>query len=106
MNMCFVLAVYASVCKHLNEPLAFPGDRFSWQCLVDQSSATLSGYLAEWALLSGKANNEKLNSVDGTHFTYETFWPRFASLYDVPYEGPSDEGITEVEYGLDPPPRG
>ncbi|KAF7193659.1 Cytochrome P450 monooxygenase [Pseudocercospora fuligena] len=106
MNICFILAIYASVCQYLNETLAFPGDRFCWQCITDESSATLSAYLAEWAMLSGKANNQRLNSVDGMHFTYESFWPQMASWYGIPWSGPTEDGITEVEYGISPPPRG
>lgn len=104
--MCLLLAIYACVCKHLGEPLAFPGDRFAWQVPTDHSSAMLNAYFAEWAMLSENAQNERFNCVDDSEWTYETFWPRLAGWYGIPWTGPCEDGLTVVEWGIRPPPRG
>lgn len=106
MNVALPIAVYASVCKHLNQPLEFFGDRIGWQVHVVQSSAMLNGYLEEWAVLTPAAKNQKFNACDNSMFTNESFWPRLAGWYGIEYKGPSEEGLTEVETGYDPPPRG
>lgn len=106
MNVALPLAIYASVCKHLNQPLVYWGDRISWQALESQSSAMLNGYLEEWAVLTEKAANQKFNCCDNSAFSNESFWPKLAGWYGLGWVGPSEEGLTEVELGYDPPPRG
>jgi hypothetical protein len=106
MNVCFPIAVYATVCAYLKRPLEFPGDRVGWQVPVVQSSAMLNGYLEEWAVLTDQAKNQRFNACDNSAFTCESFWPRLAGWYGIPWTGPSEDGLTEVEYGYDPPPRG
>jgi hypothetical protein len=106
MNVCLPLAIYASVCAHLKQPLTFPGDRLGWQGGVSQSSAMLNAYLEEWAVLTEKAKDQKFNAVDSSMFTCESFWPRMAGWYGIPWTGPNVDGLTEVEYGYYPPPRG
>lgn len=107
MNICFPIAIYVNVCKHLDQPLEFLGDRFAWQSPVPQSSAMLNGYLEEWAVLSDKAKDQKFNAWDDSAFSCEKFWPKLAGWYGMSYTGPApDEECREVEYGFDPPPRG
>lgn len=106
MNVCLPLAIYASVCKHLNQPLAFFSDHTAWQSVVSQSSAMLNGFLEEWAVLTPAANNQKFNACDNSAFSNESFWPRFAGWYGIDWTGPPTEGLKEVESGYDPPPRG
>ena len=106
MNVCLPLAIYATVCKHLNQPLAFFGDYDAWQSVVVQSSAMLNGFLEEWAVLSPTAKNQKFNACDSSAFSNESFWPRFAGWYGLEWTGPQTEGLTTTEWGYDPPPRG
>jgi len=106
MNFCFPIGVYAAVCKHLGHSLDFPGDEIAWQNPVAHSSAMLNGYLEEWAVLTEKAENQKFNACDSSGYTQESFWPRLAAWYGIEWKGPQKEGFMEVEYGLDPPPRG
>lgn len=106
MNLCFPLAIYATVCAYLNEPFAFPGDIKAFQNPMSHSSAILNAHYEEWAALSEGAKNQRLNCCDGSAFTYEGLWPKIAGWYGMPWKGPEEEGLTEVEFGYYPTPRG
>lgn len=106
MNVCFPIAIYATVSAYLKQPLVFPGDIAGWQFPVSQSSAMLNGYLEEWAVLSPNTENEKFNACDSSAFSCESFWPRLAEWYGIGWKGPEMTGLKEIEWGYDPPPRG
>jgi len=107
MNLCFPLAVYATVQAYLKKPLEFPGGLESWQNVQDQSSAMLNGYLEEWAVLRDqKGLGEKFNAADNSAFTWEGFWPRLAAWYGAEWQRPSEGGLQTLKTPYDPPPRG
>ena len=85
------LAVYASVCAHLQQPLAFPGDYIAWHREYCQSSAMMNAYLEEWAVLTPEAANEAFNVQDGLAFTWGRFWPYLASWYGATWTPPEDK---------------
>ncbi|KAI9710371.1 MAG: hypothetical protein M1820_002866 [Bogoriella megaspora] len=89
MNLCFPLAVYAAVTRHLKQPLIFPADIQGWQFPVALSSAALNAYMEEWMVLSGPAN-QRYNVCDDSAFAYEGFWPRLAGWYGLEWEGPQE----------------
>lgn len=70
MNITLSLAMYASVCRELGEPLVFPGDIAAWECPATNSSAMLNAYMAEWAVLSPAAANQSFNMTDDSSFTW------------------------------------
>jgi len=70
MNVCFPLAVYAAVTKHLGEKLEYPGDLRSWESPQVQSSSIMNAYLEEWAVLTPEARNEKFNAFDDSAFCW------------------------------------
>lgn len=107
MNLCYPLAVYATVQAHLSQPLEFPGGLGSWQNAQDQSSAMLNGYLEEWTVLREQTRRgERFNATDGSCFTWEGFWPRLAAWYGLEWQGPKTEGLKTMDTPYDPPPRG
>lgn len=107
MNVCFPLAVYASVRRHLGQPLDFPYDLTAWDMSVTQSSALLNSYLEEWAVLTDGAANEAFNASDDGIFTWSKFWPLLASWYGLDYIRPDDKGKYEdLILPHNPPPRG
>lgn len=98
MNLCFPLAVYATVCAHLKQPLHFPGGVTAWERPQDQSSAMLNAYLEEWTVLRPQETlGEKFNAVDGIPFTWAHFWPKMAAWYGLEWTGAKEEGLTKVE---------
>jgi hypothetical protein len=108
MNLVFPLAIYAAVCAHLGQPLAFPSDLRSWEATHVGSSAMLNGYMEEWAVFQEGAAGEKFNTVDSSPFTWGGFWPKFAAWYGIEAGRPSldDAVYTEMTTKYDPPPRG
>ena len=108
MNVCYPLAIYASVCKRLREPLRYPADLASWETVQDQSSAMLNGYLEEWAVLTDAAENQAFNACDNSAFTWGKFWPKLAGWYGINYRKPDldDAQYREVRMASEQTPRG
>ncbi|PPJ55560.1 hypothetical protein CBER1_05367 [Cercospora berteroae] len=104
MNIAFPLAVYATVCQKLRQPLEFPGDAASWQMHSSMSAAQMNAYQEEWAVLLGPPN-QKYNTCDNSAFTWEKAWPRIAGWYGIDSKGPQD-GDRYVEYPSRFNPRG
>jgi nucleoside-diphosphate-sugar epimerase len=107
MNVCFPLAVYAAITKHLGERLEYPADLSAFVNPMSQSTCMLNAYQEEWAVLTPEARNQKFNTHDDSMFTWGKFWPKLAALYGVEYEVPDTEGkYTEIENRYKTPPRG
>jgi hypothetical protein len=107
MNVCFPIAVYAAVCKHLGHTLAYPGDLKAWEVPQVQSSSMMNGYLEEWSVLTDKAADQAFNAFDDSAFTWGKFWPKLAKLYDLEYSRPDPNGkYQKIVQREDPPPRG
>lgn len=106
MNLCYPLAVYATVQKYLNKPLEYPGGLEAWETNVSISSAHANEYLAEWAVLTEQTKNETFNSTDDCLFTWSKLWPKLAERFRIPWTGPhtSDEApYATITFPTDPP---
>jgi len=66
MNATHPLAVYAAVCAHRGVPMLYPSELASWQNINEHSSAKLTGYLSEWAVLEEHCKNQKFNAGDSS----------------------------------------
>jgi hypothetical protein len=108
MNVCFPLAVYASVCKHMGAVLEYPGDLNAWESTQVQSSSMMNGFLEEWMVLTDKAQDQAFNACDDSAFTWGKFWPKLAAWYGVDCGKPSanDSEYTVVATQYKVPPRG
>lgn len=84
----------------------------SWTNIQNLSSASTNCYLAEWAVLTGAAENQSFNALDGAPFTWERFWPQLADRFAIPWTGPDLSESSSAQYhdivlsSYDPPPRG
>jgi nucleoside-diphosphate-sugar epimerase len=90
MNIAYPLGLYASIQKHLGRSLDFPGDIAAWEKILEQSSAQMNCYLAEWAVLTSAAKNEILNAGDGGPFSWARFWPKLAAWYGLKTRPPDE----------------
>ena len=109
MNLCFPLAVYAIVQKHLGKALIFPSDISTWYTAETMSSSQMNAYLSEWAVLTPSAENEGFNAGDNYEFTWGKFWPKLAAYFRMPWEGPdtsASASYNEFSTPYSPPPRG
>ena len=91
MNALHPFAVYAAVCAKRGQPLLFPGDWSGWQGYAFHSSARLTGYLSEWAVLEEKCRNQRFNSQDTSPVTWDRWFERLVDWFGV-------------EKGVGPPP--
>ena len=105
MTIFFPLAVYASICRHLNEPLAFPGDAAAWEKSVPISSGVLDSVFHEWLVLVANTTNEAFNIIDDSEFSWGKFWPVLASWFGLKWRAP-DEDAKYDEVSMPLIPRG
>lgn len=92
MNALHPFAIYAAVAAQRGEKLVFPGNWTGWQeNYAHHSSARLTGYLSEWAVLEDKCRNQRFNSQDTSPVTWDRFFERFTKWFGV-------------EAGVQPPP--
>jgi nucleoside-diphosphate-sugar epimerase len=90
MNMGVTLAVYATICRELNQPFIFPGSHLQWNALTDVTDARLLASHLEWAASSPHARNQALNVVNGDVFRWRWLWPQIASYFGVTPAGPPE----------------
>lgn len=62
MNALHPLAVYAAVQAHKGEKLEYPGYLAAWLGVCEHSTAMLTGYQSEWAVLEDKCKDQKVRS--------------------------------------------
>ncbi|KAK7409527.1 hypothetical protein QQX98_008311 [Neonectria punicea] len=109
LNLFFPLAVYAAVQAHKGEPLNFNGDFSSWQREYSYSTARLTGYLSEWAVLENKCRNQAFNAQDGETLTWDRFYERLVKWFGVrqgakvPDGNESYDNVTVLSGGKDSP---
>ncbi|KAF3052334.1 hypothetical protein E8E11_009815 [Didymella keratinophila] len=65
MNTFMSFDIYAAVQAQKGEPLKFGSDFASWQFEAAHSTARLTGYLSEWAVLEEQCANQAFNARDG-----------------------------------------
>lgn len=108
MNLCYPLGIYATVQKHLNQPLEYPGDPVAWEQPISLSSAQANSYLSEWIVLTEDAKDESFNAADDYSFSWCKFWPKLAERFDMPWRGPdtSDQASYQSITLPNRPPRG
>lgn len=83
MNMGTTLAVYASICKELGQPMIFPGSAAQWNGLSDVTDARQLARHLLWATSTEGARNQGLNVVNGDVFRWNWMWERIAGWFGV-----------------------
>lgn len=88
MNALQPFAIYAAVQACKGEPIAFGGDWQAWQGLSFHSTARMTGYLSEWAVLEDKCKDQRFNAIDGSPFSWDRFYHELTRWFGV------DRGVT------------
>jgi hypothetical protein len=78
MNTFFAFGVYAAVQAQGSEPLRFGSDWMGWSFSIAHSSARLTGYLSEWAVLEGGCEVQVFNAQDGGLLRFGRFFGELA----------------------------
>src|SRR4051812_38150563 len=81
MNIIYGLGLYAAVQSYLKKPLEFPGDLEAWENVHSHSSALLTGYQSEHAVLDEGMKNQAFNATDSSPFAWGRLWPQLAQWY-------------------------
>ena len=87
MNMGLTLAVYAAICRELNQPFVFPGSETQWNGVTDMTDAPLLAEQMVWAATTPAAADTAFNIVNGDTFRWRWLWPRLAAHFGVEPEG-------------------
>ncbi|KAF2486994.1 hypothetical protein BDY17DRAFT_328568 [Neohortaea acidophila] len=109
MNALHPFAVYAAVKQHRGEKLDFPGNAAAWLENHEHSTAQLTGYLSEWAVLEDKCANQKFNAGDNSLLPNNRLWPELARWFgckEVGLPESDDAKITTIPGGDKPTPIG
>lgn len=98
MNALHPFAIYAAVQAQKGGKMEFPGSYESWLSVVEHSTAYLTGYLSEWAVLEDKCKDQKFNASDTSPLANNRLWPELARWYgttSVTQPGRYQYGLTE-----------
>lgn len=90
MNMGTTLAVYATLCREIGRPFAFPGSAAQWHGLTDMTDAGLLAEHLLWAAETPAAQDEAFNVVNGDVFRWQWMWGRIAQWFGIepaPFDG-------------------
>jgi len=86
MSIIAALGVYASLLKHLGEPLRFPGGgRYVTSCTDSRLIAQAVEFVAE----AQGAAGETFNVVNGDVLVWQDLWPALATHFDMPMADPA-----------------
>lgn len=94
MNALHPFAIYAAVQAQKGEALSFPRDWDTWQWEAHHSTAMLTGYLSEWAVLEDKCKNEAFNSQDTGPLSWDRFYEELVRWFGA------EKGIQPPEEDL------
>jgi nucleoside-diphosphate-sugar epimerase len=85
MSIVAAIGVYASVMRHLGEPLRFPGGgRYVTAC----TDSRLIAQAIEFAGTNPRAAGETYNVVNGDVFVWHDFWPSLANHFRMQLDDP------------------
>uniref|UniRef100_A0A5B6ZSI0 Iridoid synthase n=1 Tax=Davidia involucrata TaxID=16924 RepID=A0A5B6ZSI0_DAVIN len=85
MNLIGSVCVYATICKHENTPLKFPGSKAAWNSYSNASDADLIAEQQIWAAVDPNAKNEAFNCSNGDVFKWKHLWKVLAEQFSVEY---------------------
>ena len=81
MNLTMVIAVYATISRHLGVPLRFPGEPGAWDSLIEMTDAGLLSRATVWAATDPRAANQAFNISNGDLFRWNEMWPKLAAYF-------------------------
>jgi nucleoside-diphosphate-sugar epimerase len=96
MNLIMVIAVYATVSKHLGVPLRFPGKPGAYNSLIEMTDAGLLARATVWAATDPRAGNQAFNINNGDLFRWNEMWPKLADHFDLEVAPPLPMNLQTV----------
>ncbi len=96
MNILMVIAVYASICRELGQPLRFPGTHAAYDALYQVTDASLLARATVWAGSEARAAGEVYNITNGDQIRWRHLWPVFARHFGMEYAEPQPVPLAEA----------
>lgn len=96
MNLLMVIAVYASICRELGQPLRFPGTIAAFDALYQVTDAGLLARATVWAGSEPRAAGEVFNITNGDQFRWRQLWPAFARQLGMEYAEPQPVPLADA----------
>lgn len=96
MNILMVIAVYASLCRELGQPLRFPGTVPAYDALYQVTDAALLARATVWAGSAPEAAGEVFNITNGDQIRWRHLWPVFARHFGMDYAEPQPVPLVEA----------
>lgn len=92
MSIVAALGVYASIFKHLGQPLRFPG---GGSYVTSCTDSRLIAQAVEFVAQSRTAAGEIFNVVNGDVLVWQDLWPALARHFDMPVADPAPMRLTD-----------
>lgn len=102
MNLSMVIAIYATISRHLGVPLRFPGAPGAYHSLIEMTDAGLLARAMVWAATEPAAADQAFNVNNGDLFRWEEMWPRLADYFGVPVAPGLPISLAEVMADKEP----
>ncbi|WP_258062555.1 SDR family oxidoreductase [Arthrobacter sp. B0490] len=96
MNILMVIAVYASICRELGQPLRFPGTHAAYDALYQVTDASLLARATVWAGSEPRAAGEVYNITNGDQIRWRHLWPVFARHFGMDHAEPQPVPLAEA----------
>jgi nucleoside-diphosphate-sugar epimerase len=96
MNLIMVIAVYATISKHLGIPLRFPGKPGAYRSLIEMTDAGLLSRATMWAATDPRAANQAFNINNGDMFRWCEMWPKLADYFGLEVAPPLPMNLETV----------
>jgi len=102
MNQLTAMALYATICKHLNRPLRFPGKPGAFDCIYQFTEAA---YLAKgmvWAATTPDCANQAFNFTNGDFTRWRNLWPKIARFFALETAEPQHLSLAQFMADKEP----
>jgi nucleoside-diphosphate-sugar epimerase len=96
MNLLMVIAVYASICRELGQPLRFPGTVAAYDALYQVTDAELLARATIWSGSEPRAAGEIFNITNGDQFRWRQLWPAFARHFGMEVAEPQPVPLVDA----------
>jgi nucleoside-diphosphate-sugar epimerase len=90
-----VLAIYASICRELGEPLWFPANRRCFESFFQVMDADLLARAAIYVATNPACSNNAYNVGNSSYFRWRDIWPALATYFRLKAEGPGGEPLSD-----------
>ena len=87
INMMLAIAIYASVLKHMGQPLLYPGKPGAFGALYQCTEASYLARGMVWAATSTRTANQSFNFTNGDFIRWRDAWPIVADWFRMPVGG-------------------